>query len=295
MQPLNVEPLTNRLALVHGTNEGVFPHSHSILVLGEEVVLIDTGCGIETLNLLKSEYRVDYVINSHTHPDHSAGNWVLEGRPIYVPREGFDTAGDATALGSRFAGGDNVEAFRQFVTGAMGFRDCRPTGSYGHRKVFDFGGVTLETIHTPGHTRDHCCFLEPAEGILFSFDYDLTPFPWYGHAESSLVEFKESLAKLLALSPRLVVSAHRGVVSDDISGEFDRYRRRIDRRDDTLLSMLDTAAAIDQLVKRAPIYGSFPYAESLLRYWEARMIEKHLAQLELEGRVERRGHLFIRS
>ncbi len=290
---MNVEALTDQLSLVHGTNEGVFPYSHSILILDDEVVLIDTGCGIENLKSLKTEYHIDYVINSHTHPDHSAGNWVLDGTPVYVPEEGFSTSGDADALGARFGGDDNVTAFREFVTEAMGFRDRRPTGSYDGRTAFDFGKVTLEPVHTPGHTRDHYCFFEPAAGILFSFDYDLTQFPWYGHAESNLAEFRESLVRLEALAPKVVVSAHRGVIAEDIAAEFESYRRRIDRRDERILALLRGGMTIGQLVELAPIYGSFPYAESLLRYWEARMIEKHLDQLELEGRVERRGDLFI--
>jgi len=291
---MDVERLTDRIALVHGTNEGVFPYSHSILILGEEVVLIDTGCGIENLKRLERKYRIDRVINSHTHPDHSAGNWVLDGTPIHVPEEGLDTSGDAVALGSRFAGAENAAVFREFVGEAMGFRDCRPTGSYGRGTVFDFGGISLHAIHTPGHTVDHYCFFEPNGGILFSFDYDLTPFPWYGHVESSLSEFRESLAKLKALSPKLVVSSHRGIVEEDIEVEFDRYRQRIDRRDEKILSLLESGRTIDQLVELAPIYGSFPYAEPLLRYWEARMIEKHLEQLETEGRVEQRAGLYIR-
>ncbi len=291
---MNLETITDRIALVHGTNEGVFPYSHSILIMGDEIVLIDTGCGIGNLRQLRAGHHIDYVINSHTHPDHSAGNWVFEGVPIFVPEEGFDTSGNADALGVRFAGDENAGAFQDFVAEAMGFRDCRPTGSYDGRTVFDFGGVTLEPIHTPGHTRDHYCFFEPNQGILFSFDYDLTPFPWYGHVESSLVDFKESLVRLEALSPRLVVSAHRGAVAEDIAAEFDRYRQRIDKRGARLLSLLESGRTIDQLVDIAPIYGSFPYAEPLLRYWEARMIEKHFYELELEGRLVRSDDLFIR-
>ena len=121
----------------------------------------------------------------------------------------------------------------------------------------------------------------------------MTPFPWYGHLESSLTEFRESLEKLKALSPDVIVSSHRGVITEDIDVEFDRYCERIDRRDDKLLSLLDRETTVAQLVEYAPIYGGFPYAEPLLRYWEEQMIRKHLEKLEGEGRVEMRGKYYI--
>lgn len=34
----------------------------------------------------------------------------------------------------------------------------------------DLAGVTLETVHTPGHTPGHCCFFLPSFGVLFSGD-----------------------------------------------------------------------------------------------------------------------------
>ncbi len=291
---MNIEPLTDRISLVHGKNEGIFPSSHSILIIDEATVLIDTGCGIENLKQLRKEYNIDYVINSHTHPDHSAGNWVFEGRPIHVPEEGYDTSGDAAALAGRLVDRENAGYFQEFVKEAMEFRNCRPTHSYSGQTVFDFGSTTLLPVHTPGHTRDHYCFFEPREGILFSFDYDLTSFPWYGHRESSLVEFIESVGKLKALSPEAIVSSHRGVITENINTEFEKYCERIDRRDEKLVSLLESEKTIAQLVEYAPIYGSFPYAEPLLRFWEGQMIEKHLEKLETEGRVERRAGGYIR-
>jgi glyoxylase-like metal-dependent hydrolase (beta-lactamase superfamily II) len=91
MEYKKLEAITDHIFLVQGKNKGRFPYSHSILLLDEDIVLVDTGCGIEPLKKLRKEYDVSYVINSHTHPDHSAGNWMFEDTPIYVPEEGFET------------------------------------------------------------------------------------------------------------------------------------------------------------------------------------------------------------
>ena len=290
-----VEALTDCIYLIKGENISSFPPSYSILVRDEEVVLIDTGCGIENLKKIKKEYCIDYVINSHSHPDHAAGNWVFEGRPIHVPEEGFDISGNIAALSEAFSDEKLAWVTQGYMRDLWGFRDCRPTASYNERTVFGIGQTTLKPIYTPGHSKDHYCLYEPNERILFSFDYDLTLFPWYGLRESNIPEFKQSVKRLKALSPRMVVSSHRGVVTGDIAAEFDRFCQRIDARGKKILSLLESAKTIEQLVDLAPIYGTFPYMEPLLRFWEAQMISKHLGQLEADGRVRRQGNFYIRS
>jgi len=285
MKHEEIEFVTDKVFLVKGKNEGRFPYSHSILISDGKTVLIDTGCGIEILKRLKREYKIDFVINSHTHPDHSAGNWVFRDKPIYVPEEGFSTSGDIKALSERLVSKDLASTWRRFVREYMGFKSCRPSLTYDERTVFDFGKTTLESIYTPGHTRDHYCFYERKEEILFSFDYDLSSFPWYGHEESSIPEFEESVNKLRALFPKIVVSSHKGVITENIPAEFEKFRKILDERDEKILSLLQNEKTIDQLVRCAPIYGKFPYAESLLQYWEKQMIKKHVERLTIAGKV----------
>jgi len=186
--------VTDHLFLLPGKNNGRFPYSHSILILDEEVVLIDTGCGIGILQQLKKRFEIDQIINSHTHPDHSAGNWVFQGKPIHVPLEGFDTSGDVVALSKRFVNEKLARNWQRFAQETMGFQDCRPTRTYKEGQLFTFGETALRAIHTPGHTMDHYCFYEEEEGVLFSFDYDLTSFPWYGHRESNLLNSEHPLS-----------------------------------------------------------------------------------------------------
>lgn len=284
---MELEAITDKIILVRGRNDGNFPYSHSILILDEATILIDTGCSIEILESLKRKYNLTCVINSHTHPDHSAGNWVLKARPIWVPREGFDSSGRVVALSKRFVSEELSRNWQEWVTRRMGFRDCEPTHSYSEQTVFTFGKTVLKPLHTPGHTKDHYCFYEKSENILFSFDYDLTSFPWYGHRESSLPEFRESVEKLKAISPEVVVSSHRGIINQDVDAEFAKFCKVLDERDEKILSLLGSEKTLDQLADHAPIYGKFPYAKELLLYWEKEMINKHLRKLEKEGKVRR--------
>jgi len=290
-----LEALTDSIYLIKGENISSFPPSYSILIRDEEVVLIDTGCGIENLKKIKKEYGIDYVINSHSHPDHAAGNWVFQDRPIHMPEEGFDVSGNMAALAEAFSDKELASTTQGYMRSLWKCRDCRPTDSYNEGTTFILGKTILKPIYTPGHSKDHYCLYEPNEGILFSFDYDLTLFPWYGLRESSIPKFRESVKRLKALSTRMVVSSHRGIVTGDIAAEFDRFCQRIDARGEKILSFLDTGKTIEQLVDLAPIYGSFPYMEPLLRFWEFQMISKHLQQLEIDSRVMKHRDFYLRS
>jgi glyoxylase-like metal-dependent hydrolase (beta-lactamase superfamily II) len=282
-----VSRISNNLYLVQGKNNGKFPFSHSILILtnSNEAVLVDTGCGIENLQEIKKKFHIYSVINSHTHPDHSAGNWMFQDNveSIMVPKEGFSTSGNILALSKRFTEpGEIANYWRDNIPKVMGMKDCKPTKNFHNKSEFDFGDSKLLPINTPGHTIDHYCFYEPSEHILFSFDIDLTSFgPWYGHRESSIPQFKESINKLKELEIKILVSAHKGIITKNIYKQINDFYRKIEERTEKIRDLFKGGVqTIDQLVERKPIYGEFPYAEPLLRYWEEQMIKKHLVEIE---------------
>ncbi|MFX0117461.1 MAG: MBL fold metallo-hydrolase [Candidatus Hodarchaeota archaeon] len=295
-----LEQFAENLFLVYGKNQGKFPNSHSILIQtsNSEAILIDTGCGIDILKNLRQEFDIVSVINSHTHPDHYAGNWLFQDDncSIYTPKEGFKTAGDIVALSERFAEpGRLAESWQYFASSMLEFKGSRPTHSYTSKSQFDFGEVKLLPIHTPGHTIDHYCFYEPDEKILFAFDYDLTSFgPWYGHRESNISEFKRSGKQLIELNPKMLISSHKGIVRDNIANKLEVFCRKINERDDRILALLkEGSRTVGQLVNNAPIYRAFPYAEPLLKYWEGQMIKKHLEDLEEQEQVFQSGTEWI--
>lgn len=288
----HLQRISNNIYLVHGKNNGRFPSSHSILVINgqKEAVLIDTGCGIEKLHQLKDHFHIYRIINSHTHPDHSAGNWIFQDdvESIEVPLQGFNTSGNIFLLSERFTEpGEIAKIWRDYVPVIMGMKDCKPTHSFSTNSEITIGDIILIPIHTPGHTIDHYCFYEPNDKILFSFDIDLTSFgPWYGHQESSIVKFRNSIKRVSELHIKTLVSSHRGIVTDHIYEQLESFSRKFDERTLKIRSLLQEGIrSIDQLIERKPIYGSFPYAEPLLRFWEGRMIQKHITELQRQGKV----------
>ncbi len=289
-----LEKISEDIVLVKGKNSGRFPYSHSILITSHDnkAVLIDTGCGIEILQQINEKYDIKFIINSHDHPDHCAGNWLFKEKDqkVYIPKEGFDTAGNLLALSERFTEpGFLAKYWREGIAKIMKFKEFQPTHSYDAKSLFEIGEIILQPIYTPGHTIDHYCLFEPNEEILLSFDIDFTSFgPWYGHRESNIPEFKKSIQKLKDLSIKTIVSGHRSVISANFSHHFDTFFDKFKERDERILALLEQdSKSINQLVEKAPIYGSFPYAEPLLRYWEHQMIKKHLKELEQQNLVIR--------
>jgi glyoxylase-like metal-dependent hydrolase (beta-lactamase superfamily II) len=279
------------LYLLESPGGGRFPHSHSFVIRGDTDVLIDVGCGIERLRELRTRWVPDLVVVSHAHPDHCAGLWLFEDSRIVSPVERSDIFWRLDEQSIRLAGPDNAEYWKNYVTANLGARGAAADSHFESGQVLDLGTIRLECVHTPGHTDDHYVLFEPNHGIALTFDIDLTSFgPWYGHDESDIELFLESIQKVADLRPAVLVSSHKGIITDDVQGRLQRYAEVIHQRDARILAKLDQPTTVDDLVQTSPIHGGYPYAPDLLRYWESNMITKHLARLAAAGRVlEDRG------
>ena len=294
---LAVEKVADNLYLVQGYNEGRFPFSHSILATGERNVLFDTGSGARALEQLKADFHVEVVVNSHTHPDHFSGNAHFEGIELVVPELFAGILADLDAMSLRLAGGgEAAEQWIFLVTRILEHAPVEPTGTYGDGDVIDTGAHRFEAVHTPGHTADHFCFLEREQGILLSFDFDLTPFgPWYGHEESDLDQLQDSFRKIRQVAPRMIVCSHREPVSSGIEEKLADYEDVVRQRGEKVHDCVGVAPASPECIADlSPIYGLRASQQSaLFHYFESRMIEKHLLKLEREGVVERDEDCFF--
>jgi glyoxylase-like metal-dependent hydrolase (beta-lactamase superfamily II) len=270
------------LLLLPGEREGRFPFAHSLFIQSDVRALIDTGAGIERLHWLRDQVPLDMVIASHSHPDHTAGNWLFDGLPLYAPEQAADTFGRSGPLSRRFTHpGPLALVWRKFVRESMNFRDAPPTHTFRDGATFDFGKIKLVAIHTPGHVIDHMCLFEPIHGVLLAFDIDLTSFgPWYGHRESDIQQFKNSIRRVMALEPKVIVSSHKGIIHDDISERLIRFLAVFDEREARIRELLAAGYTVPQMVDMSPFYGGHRFAAALLRYWEEQMIRKHIRRIQ---------------
>lgn len=283
-------PVTATIALLPAPNNGRFPYANSLLIQdGGCTVLVDTGCGGEILTALQEAFTLDYVICTHSHVDHTSGNWRFNSTPIWLPAGvGFETGGEAARMALRFQDDPAVQAaWLETTVPMIGFRDAPPTDAYPPGHVFTIGGTALHSIPAPGHSADHTCFWEPESSTLLATDIDFTRFgPWYGNPESDIDAFMESIRRVWALGPWTVISSHKGLFREDIDGMFQGYLDHFARREARILAVMAEPTALPALVEQAIIYGCYPRAGQLLRYFEQVMLQKHLARLAAKGLVQ---------
>ncbi len=122
---------------------------------------IDTGLGAQDLRAEADSLGVTIIaiLNTHGHPDHTADDAPLKA-----------------ATGAKLAIFE-VDAYRL----ARNAKESKwylpapppavvPDLLLKEGTTIQIGGITLETLHTPGHTEGSCCFFDRADGILFSGD-----------------------------------------------------------------------------------------------------------------------------
>ena len=141
-------------------------------------------------------------------------------------------------------------------------------------------GEILEVIATPGHTREHVCFLTSA-GDLFTGDTVLGEgttaiFP----PDGSMRDYIASLRRLLTHQPKRIYPAH-GPTRDDAPALIEQYiAHRLEREKQVLDGLAAGASTTKAMRKRI-----YPDLGFLLRGAAEIQITAHLIKLIEEGRV----------
>jgi hydroxyacylglutathione hydrolase len=136
---------------------------------GGQVAVLDPGEAAPVIDAIqKKKGRLDYILNTHHHGDHIAGNAELKlkyGAKIVAP-------GHETRISSDYPVREGDD--------------------------FSFGGEKAEIFETPGHTRGHICFYFPKSKIVFTGD-TLFLMGCGRLFEGSAEQMWGSLAKITAL------------------------------------------------------------------------------------------------
>jgi len=250
------------LRIIEGPNFGKYPYSNSLLV--GRSCLIDTGAG-EALK----DVRVDWILNSHWHEDHIALNRV--GRRVAAHHLDAEAVQDYEEFKRRYALGDLVKLFVNFEFG-------RVDRTFEDGDVFEFEGIQVEVLHTPGHSAGHSCFV--IGSVMFLADVDLTPFgPWYGCLDCDVRDFVLSIEKIKnevrKRGVSLAIPSHGKPVSgtEEILRRLDDYLAKIFERDRRIKELLRSG---EDPVGKGVIYKKVPEPKEIYLHFERIMIEKHL-------------------
>lgn len=248
---------------VLGLNPGMMtgPGTNTYLVGRRDPILIDTGAGVpEYLPLLEgylAERRwrqPSRVLLTHRHRDHLGGVEQVRGR------------------------------FRGLRVSKMRHRDAalpEPIDDLRDGQTVHGDGVTLVPVYTPGHASDHLCYYLVEEKALFTGDVVLggstTVIP---ADDGDLLDYMDSLRRLLALDLRRIYPAHGPVIEDGPAKLREYIDHRLMRERQIVASLAAGVETIPAMVER--IYVDVAPA---LHPAAAQSVASHLKKLAREGRV----------
>ena len=250
---LTLPPATHTNAYVFGDRElyVVDPGSHDP---GEQEALAR-----ELDARVAAGARVMAVLLTHHHADHTSGAPALAahtGAPIWAHPE--------TARRVPF------EVARALEDG----------------EVIDLGARRLRCVFTPGHAPGHLCYLEEETGWMAAGDMVASVGTiLVDPSEGDMRLYLESLARMAALEPRVLLPAHGAPIADPAGkiAEYVRHRLWREERVAAALAERGRASAHDLVplayADVAPVL--YPIAE--------RSLMAHLVKLADDGRIRAFG------
>ncbi|OGE51850.1 hypothetical protein PENARI_c012G09775 [Penicillium arizonense] len=202
---------------------------------GRDRILVDTGEGcpiwLKTLveYLDKNQLKISHVLLTHWHPDHVGG----------VP-----------AL---------LAKYPELTTAVYKATPDRGQNPINDGQTFVTEGATLQALFTPGHSKDHMCFVMEENGAMFTGDNVL------GHGTSVALEdlktYMESLRimthDMRAGGLKIGYPGH-GAMIEDLSASLMVYTRHWEMREKRVLAAFAEGNGMAMLTTRevtASIYG----------------------------------------
>lgn len=277
--------LTPTVSVLSGESNGSYPSGNTLLVRGAgENLVIDPSITVVAKG--GAPVAIDAVVNSHSHEDHMAGNGLFPSARVHIHEHDLLGAQSMDGLMEVYGfDGDLREQFSKVVAEEFHYTPRPDAHGFTDGHVFDLGGVSVEAVHLPGHTRGHSGF-RISDGVFFLSDIDLTGFgPYYGDVWSSLEDFEESLAKVRDEEADWYVTFHqKGVIEGRATflEMLDKFTSVIHRRHEAMLEFLSEPRTVDEMVDHRFIYR--PHVEMLFVH----LVERRSAEMHLE-RMLRRG------
>lgn len=249
--------LSPAVSVLVGQDNGKYPSGNSVLVEGAaETALIDPSVTVVARG--GTPAPIDVVLNSHGHEDHVAGNGLYADARVLVHHDDVQAARSLDGLLEVYGfTGETRDEFARLVTEEFHYTARPDAKGFADGDVFELGGgVSIEALHLPGHTRGHSGFV--IDDVFFLSDIDLTGFgPYYGDAWSDLEQFEASLAIAREIEARWYVTFHhKGIIDgrEQFLTMIDSFTAVIGRRHDAMLAFLAEPHSLDELVKHRFVY-----------------------------------------
>jgi glyoxylase-like metal-dependent hydrolase (beta-lactamase superfamily II) len=162
------------------------------------------------------------VINSHMDWDHFWGNGALAPQTMIIAHEAALDRFKTPEVKGR------LDYKRASSTRFQGVKLVPPTVTFSHNAKLHGGDLTLQLLHTPGHTPDHVSIWIPELRVCLAGDAVEDPIPEVSSGNpNDLQSLISSLRRIQNLGAKHVILAHGQTSSPSIVGKNLRYFERI--------------------------------------------------------------------
>lgn len=257
-----MEVIKGIYSLTFGQREflGLFP-PNVYLIADKKAALIDSGTNDPAsihnkLERLKG-FTLNYIFITHSHRDHVGGAGAIKK-----------------------------------ATGAQIL--LHPLEGDGDRAVnegdkFELGEMTLEIIHTPGHSPGHICFWLPERGVLFTGDHILgLGTTVISPHQGDMAQYINSLRKLLDFPIQLICPGHGPLIKSPHSKIKELIKHRWEREEQVLFCLRRGIKGIWGIVKEI-----YPELDPRLKSLAYEQVLSHLIKLEKEGKLVSEGERYF--
>lgn len=238
--------------------------TNSYLIGKGSLALVDPGPISEShcqaiLNAAHARGKIDYILLTHTHSDHSPGVVALQ-----------KATGAQLALYPEPSG----EPFHDVPVKAD-----HPLRHQDFLKNFE---PALQAIHTPGHASNHLCFYLPHEKVLMTGDHLMNGSTVViASPDGNMSDYLDSLALLKTFAIDYLAPGHGTVMNNPLAVVEHTIAHRLAREHKVLTALKNIVAGnIEQVLVEA--YADTP---KFLHGLAKMSLLAHLEKLERDGKV----------
>ena len=309
---LTYEKLEKGIFLLR-SNSLLGPKSNGILVKNIENsgnILIDCNFNFDEIQSLNNSLNNNIYAHysSHTHLDHVSSLHFYEdlGIKTYCPVPEDRYLKDMNIFmkenGMVDCGVDEI--FRNIIYQELHFKDLKCVNEFKPGASFNYGRISLETFHIPGHSPGHTAYLirdntKSRRKVLFVSDIGIEKSgPWYGLKHCSLNDYRVSVKKIedLYLNDDIILASSHGKSFFTKQKQiFKNILSRIEINEDKVLNMFNSEKPKN--LKEITLKGVY-YSENHIKrlptdfkkihfVWEWFIILHHINELIEKGKLKK--------
>lgn len=274
-----------------------YPPNVFLVKDGGQALLIDAGFSDDDSFNQRMEFlaahsdvKLRYILLTHHHYDHSSGAQrlreatgaeivmhVAEEKWLLSPQEetgDFEIPEDQKELREK------AKKWREEAAKAV------PDVRVEDNAVITVGGITVQCLHTPGHTEGHLCYYVPEEKVLFSGDNVLgvgtaaIPPPPHG----DMGQYVTSLKRMKTVDADLLLPGHGPSVKEPQR----KIQELIEHREQREAQIAELVASGRNTVKSL-VKAIYPELDKRLLQMAQGQVLSHLHKLQSDGKLKLEG------